>query len=186
MGTPPSVERHAATYDWAGTLVHQLVHRDHNPLTTRILDVGAGWGKYRDLLPEYRMDACEIWQPYVDENNLTARYDNVYNVDVCELSLTRGGLPRYDLVILGDVLEHIPRPRAVELINDLCTVTADVLVVVPYLYPQGEEEGNPYEEHVQDDLTPELMAHAYQELRLIKLESRAFTPFKGLYRKAGN
>jgi hypothetical protein len=181
MGTPPDTQRFESTYDWAGLLVRQLVVRDFDPMGTRVLDVGAGWGKYRILLPEYQMDACEIWEPYIQEERLSDRYGQVYHGDICDL-VNDGHLGGYDLVIMGDVLEHIPRDRAIRLVEQLRVVAGELMVIVPYRYPQGEEHGNPYEYHEQDDLTPELMAHDYPELRLVALETRHYEPFKGLYR----
>jgi hypothetical protein len=58
-----------------------------------------------------------------------------------------------------------------------------VLVVVPYLYEQGPHGGNPFEEHLQADLTPEVMEIRYPMLRCVDIEYRRSDPFKGLYRR---
>jgi hypothetical protein len=41
------------------------------------------------------------------------------------------------------------------------------MIAVPYMYRQGEWEGNVYETHWQPDLTPEVMALRYPELKLL-------------------
>ncbi len=48
---------------------------DNIPTSKRILDVGPGQGTYSDLLKDlgYRIDAVEVWAPYVDEFNLRAK-----------------------------------------------------------------------------------------------------------------
>ena len=63
-----------------------------------------GLGTYSDLLRSlgYRMDAVEIYSPYIDKYGLRAKYDNVYCKDILEFDFSQ-----YDFIILGDVLEHI-------------------------------------------------------------------------------
>lgn len=127
-----------------------------------ILDVGAGWGKYGLLLrPDYIVDACEIWEPYVEPNYLKLIYRNVYVSDICDLTFDH-----YDAIIFGDVFEHIERAKAQAMLDIVRAKCTEVYVVVPYLYPQGPFDGNPYEEHLQDDLTPEIMMTSYPMLRL--------------------
>jgi hypothetical protein len=183
MAAPSIMDRHAATYDWGGIRVRDLVVGTYDPVTATILDIGAGWGKYRDLLPEYRcMDACEIWQPYVAEEQLHSRYRHVFEIDIVDLVSQDTWHPgRYDLAILGDVLEHLTRPRAQLVLSRLRTA----LVVVPFLYPQDEVDGNPHEVHWQSDLTPSKMELLYPDLELLDIEDRGNRPFKGLYQKKG-
>lgn len=177
-----SYDRDAEVFDWAGRNVGRYV-LDHYRVDTRVLDVGAGQGKYRELLGTYPdVDACEIFEPYVDEHNLRSTYRKVHVCDVYDLVRTDRWDDRdYDLVIMGDVLEHLPRDRARYVVDRVLDVDADVIVIVPYQYPQDEEHGNVYQRHVQDDLTPELVAIAYPSLRLLALETRDWRPFKGMY-----
>lgn len=179
---PLDAVRAADTYDWCGPLVAALVRADHDPAVTQILDVGACWGKYRHLLPEYpMMDACEIWAPYVTGEHLAAGYRQVFTADICDHVNGPDWLP-YDVVIMGDVLEHIARERAGPMLERVLATCGDVIVVVPYLYEQGPEHGNPHQRHMQADLTPGLMASEYPRLRLADTEWRDGRPFKGLYR----
>lgn len=165
MATPERKDYPASLYTYdACQIVEDVTHR-FPAGETRILDVGAGWGKYKMLLAEYEMDAVEIWEPYVLENDLWSMYNTVYVQDVCDLE------PRvfddYDVVIFGDVLEHIERDKARYLLLDLVGRVKEVYVAVPFQYPQGEVDGNTYEIHLQDDLTPELMTSAYPMLKLL-------------------
>lgn len=180
-------ERWQAIHDWAGLLVRRWMIQHHDPNETTVLDVGAGWGKYRELLPEYaKMDAVEVWRPTVDDEDLRVRYRNVFATDVYELVRSPGWLESYyDVVILGDVLEHLTRERAQTTLSRVRERCDDVIVVLPYLYAQDEEDGNPYQVHRQDDLTPELVAAEYPELRLVAVETRDWRPFKGLYVRRG-
>lgn len=176
--------RHEDTYDWCGPRVRDMVTAGHDQSAAEILDVGPCWGKYRILLPGWTMDACEAWEPYVRQENLGAMYRQVWVMDICDLAESpewRG----YSVVIMGDVLEHIPRPRAARLVDRVLDTCGELIAVVPYLYEQGPEHGNPHQRHEQADLTPELMAAEYPRLRLADMELRDGRPFKGIYR-SGN
>ena len=171
-----------AVFDWCGPRIRDLVKSEFG-LNSSILDVGAGWGKYRYLLSEYpNMDACEIWLPTILDANLTSKYRQVFNNDICDLALES---LHYDVIIMGDVLEHIPRPQAEEVVSRLSNMCSQLHVVVPFEYEQDEVEGNPYQVHEQSDLTPKLMNTLYPELKLVDVEVREGKPFKGLYIKRG-
>lgn len=168
-------------YDWAGLLVRDYVHAHYGPYT-RVLDVGAGFGKYRILLRAYpHVDGCEVWQPTIDQERLRELYRDVVVGDVYDVVTADDWDDRYDLVIMGDVLEHLPIDRARVVVDRVLGVGADLIVVVPFRYPQGEEHGNVYQRHIQDQLTPELMASTYPDLELVALETRDWRAFKGLY-----
>jgi hypothetical protein len=172
MGTPEPKDLFASLYTQDACEIVEDVTRRFQPSETRILDVGAGWGKYKMLLREYEMDAVEIWEPYVLDNDLWSTYEKVYVDDVCNLE------PRvfddYDVVIFGDVLEHIERDKAKCLLLEVVGRVKEVYVAVPYQYPQGMVEGNEYERHIQDDLTPALMTSAYPMLkRLFERDGKA-------------
>lgn len=173
MGTPSTPGAiNDALHDLGGDTVSAHIRKNFKPKNTTILDVGAGWGKYRKLLPTYKMDAVEIWQPYIEQDKLEKLYDKVFNVDICDLHDVN-----YDVIIMGDVLEHIERERAVPLIEKLKNSCKQLYVVVPYQYHQGEVHGNKYEIHLQDDLTDELV----KELYGLKLFAR--DDMKGVYIK---
>lgn len=135
---------------------------DNVPLTTRILDVGPGQGTYSDLLRDlgYRIDAVEIWAPYISQFNLRAKYDNVYVADILNFDIRP-----YDFIILGDVLEHIPTDKAQGLLTNFDLMGKRFLVAVPYMMSQnGADHGNEYETHHQADLTPDVMLDRYPGL----------------------
>jgi len=177
-----SRNRFDEVYDWAGLRVADYV-RAHYDTAARIMDVGAGQGKYRLLLRDYPdFDACEVWEPTAREEHLDELYRHVFVRDFVDLTATTWWSDgRYDLVIMGDVLEHMSVTDAQLVLLRTRSFGADVVVVVPYDYPQDEEGGNVYQRHIQDDLTPELMAATYPSLRLIALETRDHRPFKGIY-----
>ena len=67
------------------------------PTNKRILDVGPGVGTYSDLLCpfDYRMDAVEIFEPYIAKYKLREKYDNVYIN-----SIVMFDIKDYDFIIL--------------------------------------------------------------------------------------
>jgi hypothetical protein len=124
-----------------------------------VLDVGAGCGTYGKLLrqqhnPPYLI-GVEIWAPYVGKYTLRDIYDLVVVEDV-RTFLPETGICT-DVVIFGDVLEHMPEKDAVSLWDMARGLARKAiylsLPVVPC--PQGEVHGNPYEEHVVPDWTHE-------------------------------
>lgn len=128
--------------------------RERFPVGSTILDVGAGAGTWRRLLPEYPdMDAVEIYPP-----NATALtgYRSVFYRDIYGLRYDW-----YDLVIFGDVIEHMAVERAQEVLRYAARHCKDMVIAVPFLYKQGPVGGNEHERHIQDDLTRELFAERY-------------------------
>lgn len=188
MGTPRTAQaRRDAMFDWGGLAICDIVRSEWPDPQTTILDVGAGWGKYRDLLGEYpNVDACEVWWPNVHGEDLLNRYRQVFVKHIHNL-VTSSAWSRmsYNVAIFGDVLEHMPRDTAVATLRSTLARCDDVLVLVPYEYEQDAEDGNPYEYHAQADLTPQLMASEYPMLRCVGAELKDGRPYKGLYRKAG-
>lgn len=135
---------------------------------SKLLDVGPGVGTYADLLNEfgYHMDCLEIYNGYVEAYDLKNKYKNVYIGDVVKFDISE-----YDFVIIGDVLEHLTIEDA-KIVLKKCK---NVLVAVPYICPQGGVDFyynehhliNPYEKHLQSDLTPLIVLTRYPELGLI-------------------
>lgn len=120
-----------------------------------ILDVGACDGKWKWLLPEYKnMDAVEAFTPNAER--IQFKYRKVINADIYKLVYQK-----YDLIIFGDVIEHLEVKQAQEVLEYAKTKCTDMIVAVPFLYPQGAIYGNPYEVHKQPDLTAEVFAERY-------------------------
>ena len=86
----------------------------------------------------------------------------------------------FDLIIMGDVLEHVTPEEARQVLNTVEEMTEYLLVAVPYLYPQYCEN-NHWENHLQPDLTLEVMQERYPELNLINLCIDDDEPFYGYY-----
>ena len=177
-----------STFDWAGKQVRRFISHKYEPADIRILDVGAGQGKYRILFADYpNMDAIEIFEPYVEEHRLHELYDTVYITDAAYVVNEFVDGTHWDIVLFGDVLEHLDVERAQKMLWDFERVCTEYYVVVPFEYPQDAEDGNEHQRHLQDDLTPALMTARYPQLELLAVESRTDgSPFKGLYKRRTN
>jgi SAM-dependent methyltransferase len=127
------------------SVINQVPHR-------RVLDVGPGRGKAAVLLREYLdeapkvIDAVEKWAPYVDQFQLARLYDRVWVGDVTGDVWTRGRsnfraadlLPGYDLVLMGDVIEHIELEPAFEL---LARIPGRVVICTPVEWFDNDPTG---------------------------------------------
>lgn len=129
----------------------------------RVLDVGTGQGTYADILrgAVSVIDGIEVWEPYYNEYNLDNKYNRMWRMDA-RLALPKIITDRYDLVIFGDILEHMTEEEALTCWSEASRISTWGLISVPIIhYPQGAEGGNPYEVHVQDHLTPEHVREVY-------------------------
>lgn len=172
MGSPEDErDRIFATWDWAGVRIAYEVRHRFDAATDTVLDVGAGWGKYRTLLPDFVMDAVEVWVPYIAEERLHDRYRQVFACDVMDLPLEDPSL-RWSAIILGDVFEHLTVDQATALLPRLLDVCEELFVAVPFHYEQGVVNDNPYEVHQQADLDEEVMSWRYRHwLRPLYVEN---------------
>ena len=141
----------------------QFLNKRH-PGRATILDVGAGKGTYAMLLDsKYIMDAIEIFKPYIEKFKIHRLYRKVMEMDVRDYEFDQ----KYDIVIMGDVLEHLSFEDARKFINKAKQNCDTIIVQVPYLFRQGPANNNQAETHIQDDLTPELFAERYPEFDVL-------------------
>ena len=137
---------------------------DYIPKSTKILDVGAGCGTYSHLLKPhgFTIDCIEIWESYISKFNLHEHYNKVHIGNILDFDISP-----YDYIIMGDVLEHLSSKDGQILIGKIQELNKKCLVAVPYEYEQGAFGGNPYEIHLQSDLTPMKMKNRYPLLDLL-------------------
>ena len=151
MPTSPYV--HIETY------IHFLMETRPNSL----LDVGLGNGKMgfiaRDLLDtmlgerhhpnqwQIRIDGIEIFPDYIHGLQREI-YDHIYIGDAFDI-LPR--LDNYEMVVIGDILEHFEKQRAWEFLDRCVSCSSKYLILNLPLgenWIQPEIYGNPYERHL--------------------------------------
>jgi hypothetical protein len=162
--------------------------KDNNIKT--ILDIGPGIGNYSDLLKygrledpdkgysEYpvmndifidKIDAVEIWEPYVEMFGLRDKY-NAINISAAQ-DWTDWN---YDLVIFGDVLEHMTKEDAIKVWERCSKQAKHAIISIPIIHhPQGPSDGNPYETHLKEDWTTQEVLetfkgiHSHEEYHIV-------------------
>jgi len=107
-------------------------------------------GKKYPILKHANWTGVEAWKPYIDQYNLTTRYNNIVNADIRTIDYSK--FEKFDLAFAGDVLEHMTKEEAVTLVENILAISSILIISIPIIhYPQEEYEGNPFEAHVKDD-----------------------------------
>jgi hypothetical protein len=143
------------------TVVHLL--RQLQPQS--ILDVGVGFGKWGHLFREYtdiqqaehdparyqkqnwcvRIDGIEGYPAY-----LTAMHRYLYNeIHIGDALSVLANLPTYDLIFLGDVIEHFDKAAGVQLLQRAIAHARKAVVVTTPKYETGQTDlcSNELERH---------------------------------------
>lgn len=135
---------------------------------TLILDIGAGSGTYKKLCTKNRVCnnatwiAIEAWKPYIDNFKLNSVYDQVLNQDIRNVDIA--SLGNIDITFMGDVLEHVPKEDAVNIVDAVMSVSKFAVISIPIVHwPQAERHGNPYEVHVKDDWSHDEMLETFSK-----------------------
>lgn len=124
-----------------------------------VLDIGVGEGTYALLLrPKLRrahFTGIEIFEPYVEMFNLRKLYDRLIIADARDIEW-----PKADVVIMGDVIEHMVYDDAVKLWDKARHAARKaVFVSLPIVdFPQGPEFGNDHECHLHTWTHEQVMA----------------------------
>jgi hypothetical protein len=111
-----------------------------------VLDVGSGWGKYGVLAREYAepaiVDAIDVMPPRYQV------YDHAFVGDIRELDRV---LPKeagpYDLALLIEVIEHLEKSDAWELLDRLVRRAKRVLITTPLGFRPQDVPDMPFENH---------------------------------------
>jgi ribosomal protein RSM22 (predicted rRNA methylase) len=125
-----------------------------------ILDVGIGFGKWGFLFREYLeiwqlrtypnqwkiiIDGVEIWKKYIQEYSwLKTFYNNIFNENIYDIM---NHLNNYDIIYLGDVLEHLPKEQGLIVLNKLWQKTNKKLIVA---LPLGNWLNNVIDDNIYD------------------------------------
>lgn len=114
-----------------------------------VLDIGAGQGTYADLIKDKagaHWTALEVWSPYIKRYKLHEKYNNVIIADARYVDYS---LIQPDLVIAGDILEHMTTLEAQHCIDRFKQYAKSIIISVPLLHlDQDAYRGNDFERHI--------------------------------------
>lgn len=117
-----------------------------------LLDLGAGAGKYglmsKRIDPSIKIIGVEIEKDYIEKFNLYSIYNYVWNISVADLISPRYFDMKFDVIIIGDILEHLRKSIGVDLLNFLIYRSRWIIVVFPYRYIQNSVDGYSSEAHI--------------------------------------
>ena len=146
---------------------------NNNQIINTVLDLGTGQGTYSNLLRNINRNiywiGVDVWGPYIDQFKLKNKYDEMIISDIRYLDYTK--LRKFDLVFMGDILEHMSKSEALKIVDILLDLSKIIIISIPNRYaPQGAHFNNPYEEHIEE---------SYSHEELLKLYPNICTSFKG-------
>lgn len=156
---------------WAHTSTVQDIIWKYQPES--VLDIGVGAGRWGFLLREQletfrgrfnkeewktRIVGVEIWPKYIKDYHKYL-YDSIFIGDVRDY--VKRCKESFDLIIAGDVIEHLEKEEGVKLIQILrilCNKCLTICLPLGSGYKQGEVKGNKAEAHLsiweEKDLEP--------------------------------
>ena len=157
----------ATSYRKGKQEIENWIYSNFSP-DSSILDVGAGCGTYYNMLhfTYPNIDAVEVYYPNIVDYNLAGKYKNVFNKNIVGFEYEH-----YDLIIFGDILEHLSVDDAQRVLDYALGKCKNLIVAVPFELQQDANE-NVYERHVQDDLTPEIVEERYPMLKALFIDNK--------------
>lgn len=171
----------------ASSFVNQIpaiVHLVQKLKPSTVLDIGKGFGKYGFLIHEYAgidntkkldparsmkeqsnisIDAVEVDADLMLPH-LSQFYNKVYFDNVLEIYPS---LPKYDLILMIDIIEHIEKPGALEMLKQFIRQGSSVIVATPRQFFAQELYESEFERHVSHWSKNDFTAIGYVNVRYI-------------------
>jgi hypothetical protein len=118
-----------------------------------VFDVGVGAGKYGEILkeifPSSIVTGCEVDASYLIEfKDKHLFYKNIVIKSIMEI--VNAEEVEFDLVIFGDVLEHLKGSEIIDVLDYFQYRTKYILCVYPTGLRQGIWNGHPSERHLSE------------------------------------
>lgn len=115
-----------------------------------MLDIGPCDGKYlniaREAIPNIVADCVEPGVEWIEKHNLLDKYRKVF-AETAEVFFKKDLYSKYDLITMGDVIEHMYLNDAISVIDAACYKSKFILLIWPTNLPQDEEHGRELEMH---------------------------------------
>ncbi len=153
-----------------------------------LLDVGCGFGRWGFLAREFldifqgryfkndwqtRIDGMEVFSDYICPHHKYI-YNNIINANL-EHAAER--IPNYEVIIAGDIIEHIEKDSAKKTLEVLIKRSDKALIVcIPLgsLWPQEEVFNNPHEIHKSVWSLQELKEMGAKYIKLYFIDKRPY------------
>jgi hypothetical protein len=108
-----------------------------------VLDAGIGFGLWGHLLRQY----LDVWSGRIQRPQWTTRidgieidpsrvqphsqhlYSHIYSGDIRDEVPRRAGQTPYDIILFGDVIEHVPKGDGIELLRTASLLARDLVVL---------------------------------------------------------
>ena len=123
---------YADCWEHMGTAVEWI--RDLNPKS--VLDVNAESGKWGFVCRQYLKELS--WFMAIGRSSCAGLYNETWTGDA-EMLIHQAGV--FDLIILSDILEHLPRERAYSMLANAVSRSNNVLIVTPSEKWPSDEHG---------------------------------------------
>jgi trans-aconitate methyltransferase len=156
----------------------------------RYLDIGCGAGHYGKILrmaaaKDAVVDAVEVFPEYIERHHLREIYGDIIISDIRQVYEE---IQPYDIMIMGDVLEHLTKEEAIAVVNGLKIKCCFIWVALPmkidrpwsFGYDQLEEEWaeNEYGRHLHD-WTGEELQETFKPLWIVPYRMTGITLIEG-------
>jgi 2-polyprenyl-3-methyl-5-hydroxy-6-metoxy-1,4-benzoquinol methylase len=152
----------------------------HIPRNGGILDVGFGCAIYARLLRKQgytNIDGVDVYENGVKELKLDKYYNNIFISNILDFNFDF-----YELIILGDVLEHLTLEDAQALLEGWIRKNKmnHLLVSIPFQLKQSSTHENHHEEHLQPEITLNYMKTHYPYLKQLYSAEMEEVPGKNI------
>lgn len=145
--------------------VPTIIHLVQKLKPRSILDIGKGFGKYGFLIHEYagidntkklepskslkELSKIKIDAVEVDADLMLPHLGQIYNEIYFEDILTLyPNLPTYDLVLMIDIIEHINKEAALQLLQNFLSKGSKIIVATPKHFFEQDLFQSKFEHHV--------------------------------------
>jgi|SRR3989344_3648792 len=116
----------------------------------KFLDIGAGAGKYGDLVKDLSIHTTgiELERDYIKKFKLASKYDTIWNMSVMDLFKPKYINSKFDFIMFGDTIEHLKKSEGLDLLNFLIYRSRWIAIQFPHRYLQDSVDGYHAEAHI--------------------------------------
>jgi len=134
-----------------------------------ILDIACGFGEWGYSIRKAKdgvpcIVGLDIWVPYLGKLRRMKIYDGLVRAKIPHIPIRDKSV---DISLACEILEHLPKHDGYKLLSELERITRKTIIVsFPLNLPQKEVGGNPFERHVSQWLSEELIRYGYETKRV--------------------